>query len=134
MLRTHSLHKNALLLRALVLGLLTGLALVLVAVFSARGPLIFLPYAAMFCALAPLLARYRSQTLLARTGAAFAAFFAATLVSYVYIRFVANPGLPQITVLGVVRFVLVMGAGAVLAGAVAFLSTGDDRKTVDTAA
>ena len=126
--------QSPLLLRALVLGALTGAALVLVAVFSTRGPLMFLPYAAMFIALAPLLARYRSQTFLARSGAAFAAFLAATMVSYLYIRLFANPGVPSISILGLARFGLVVGSGVVLATAVAFVTSGDSAKRVDTAA
>jgi hypothetical protein len=118
----------------LVLGALTGAALVLVAVFSTRGPLMFLPYAAMFCALAPLLARYRSETFLARGGAAFAAFLVATVVSYLYIRLFANPGVPHISFIGLARFGLVVGSGVILAAAVTFVTSGDSPKRVGTAA
>jgi hypothetical protein len=126
--------QNPLQLRALVLGALTGAALVLVAVFSTRGPLIFLPYAAMFCALAPLLARYRSETFLARAGAVFAAFLAATVLSYLYIRLFANPGVPSFSFIGLARFGLVVGSGAVLAAAIAFVTGGDNPKHVGSAA
>jgi hypothetical protein len=126
--------RNPLVLRALVVGALTGAALVLVAVFSTRGPLIFLPYAAMFFALAPLLARYRSETFLTRTAAAFAAFLAATVVSYLYIRLFANPGPSTISLIGLARFALVVGAGAVLAVAVTFVTSGENPKQVGTAA
>ncbi len=125
MSQLREIFRSPLLLRALLLGALTGAALVLVHLFSTRGPLMFLPYAAMFAALAPLLVRYRAETFLARAAAGFAAFLAATLVSYVYVRFVANPGLPQITFIGLARFALVIGLGTVLAVAVAFL-VGDD--------
>jgi len=129
------IFRSPLLLRALVLGALTGAALVLVQVFSTRGPLIFLPYAAMFAALAPLLVRYRTEPFLARAAAGFAAFLAATFVSYVHVRFVANPGLPQISFIRLARFALVIGLGIVLAIAVAFLASDDPpTKRVGTAA
>ena len=134
MSRISSIFQNPLHLRTLVLGALTGSALVLVAVFSSRGPLMFVPYAAMFCALAPLLARYRSETFLSRTGAAFEAFLVATLVSYLYVRLFANPGVPSISVIGLARFALVVGSGAVLATAVAFVTSGDDQNGVGSAA
>jgi len=132
--RLSSIIQNPLQLRASVLGALTGSALILVAVFSSRGPLMFVPYAAMFCALAPLLARYRSETFLSRTGAAFGAFLVATVISYLYIRLFANPGVPSISVIGLVRFTLVVGSGALLAAAVAFVTGGDDQKRVGSAA
>ena len=134
MSRISSIILNPLQLRASVLGALTGSALILVAVFSSRGPLMFVPYAAMFCALAPLLARYRSETFLSRTGAAFGAFLVATVISYLYIRLFANPGVPSISVIGLVRFALVVGSGALLAAAVAFVTGGDDQKRVGSAA
>ena len=134
MSRLSSIIQNPLQLRASVLGALTGSALILVAVFSSRGPLMFVPYAAMFCALAPLLARYRSETFLSRTGAAFGAFLVATVISYLYIRLFANPGVPSISVIGLVRFALVVGSGALLAAAVAFVTGGDDQKRVGSAA
>ena len=134
MSRISSIIQNPLQLRASVLGALTGSALILVAVFSSRGPLMFVPYAAMFCALAPLLARYRSETFLSRTGAAFGAFLVATVISYLYIRLFANPGVPGISVIGLVRFALVVGSGALLAAAVAFVTGGDDQKRVGSAA
>ena len=134
MSRISSIILNPLQLRASVLGALTGSALILVAVFSSRGPLMFVPYAARFCALAPLLARYRSETFLSRTGAAFGAFLVATVISYLYIRLFANPGVPSISVIGLVRFTLVVGSGALLAAAVAFVTGGDDQKRVGSAA
>ena len=134
MSRISSIIQNPLQLRASVRGALTGSALILVAVFSSRGPLMFVPYAAMFCALAPLLARYRSETFLSRTGAAFGAFLVATAISYLYIRVFANPGVPSISVIGLVRFTLVVGSGALLAAAVAFVTGGDDQKRVGSAA
>jgi len=94
----------------------------------------FVPYAAMFSALAPLLARYRSESFLSRTGAAFGAFLVATMISYLYIRLVANPGVPSISIVGLARFALVVGSGALLAAVVAFVTGGDDQKRVGSAA
>jgi len=132
--RISSIFQNPLQLRALVLGAVTGSALVLIAAFSSRGPLMFVPYAAMFSALAPLLARYRSESFSSRTGAAFGAFLVATMISYLYIRLVANPGVPSISSVGLARFALVVGSGALLAAAVAFVTGGDDQKRVGSAA
>jgi hypothetical protein len=94
----------------------------------------FLPYAALFAALAPLLARHNSQTFLARTGSGFAAYLAATLLEYLYIRLVANPGLPHISWVGLARFGLVMGSGVLMAAAVAFLSDNSGHRTTEPAA
>ena len=116
--------RNPLFMRALVLGALTGIALILVHVFSTRGPLIFIPYAAMFAALAPLLARYR-ETFVARATAGFVAFVTATLMGYVYILAWANPGVPHLSLLGFARFAFVLSSGAILAAAVAFLVGGE---------
>jgi hypothetical protein len=126
--------QNPLLQRALVLGALSGVALILVAVFSTRGPLIFLPYAGMFGALAPLLARYRSETFVARAGAGFATFLTATMVAYGYITFFANPAGRSISFIGLAPFGLVIGCGIVLAAAVAFVTGGDSSKRAGTAA
>ena len=125
MLQPPSFLRSPFLGRALVLGALAGAALILVQVFSTRGPLVFLPYAAMFAALAPLLARHHSETFVVRATAGFAAFMTATIISYAYIRFWANPGLPHISLIGLVRFTLVIGVGIILAIAVAFV-VGDD--------
>ena len=134
MSQIRAILRSPLQLRALVLGTLTGAALVLVAVFSTRGPIMFLPYAALFFVLAPLLARYRSETFLARAGAAFAAFLAATVVSYLYIRLFANPGVPSFSFIGLARFGLVVGSGGVLATAIAFVTGGDNPNRVGSAA
>ena len=134
MSRIPSIFRNPLHLRALVLGALTGAALVLLALFSRRGPLMLVPYAAMFGALAPLLARYRSEAFWTRTGAAFGAFLVATLISYLYIRLFANPVVPSVSLIGLARFGLVVGSGALLAAAVAFVTGGDNPKRVGTAA
>jgi hypothetical protein len=106
-----------------VLGAFGGVALVLVQVFSTRGPLIFFPYIALFVALAALVARHRSQGFRARAAAAFAAFVLATAISWLYIVTVANPQpLRQPSWLGAWHFLLVFGAGAVLAAAVAYVT------------
>jgi ABC-type iron transport system FetAB permease component len=109
--------------RALVLGALGGIALVLVQVFSTRGPLIFLPYIGLFVALAALVARHRAQRFSARTVASFAAFVLSTAMSWLYVMIVANPQpLWQPSWLGVWHVMLVFGAGALLAAAVAYIT------------
>ncbi len=123
--RVRFILRSPLFLRALVLGALAGVGLILVQLFSTRGPLIFIPYAAMFAALAPLLARYRGESFVARTTAGFVAFVMATLMAYAYIVVWANPGL-HVSFIGLGRSAVVIGGGAVLAAAVAFI-VGDAR-------
>ena len=118
--------RSQLFLRALVLGALAGVGLILVQVFSTRGPLIFIPYVALFAALAPLLARYRGESFRARTTAGFAAFLTATLMGYGYILGWGNRGLPSVSLIGLTRFAAVLVSGAILAIAVAFI-VGDGR-------
>src|SRR5690349_19128219 len=100
MVRVPIILRSPLFLRALVLGALAGVGLVLVQVFSTRGPLIFIPYVVMFAALAPLLARHRDEAFVAQTTAGFAAFVTATLVAYAYVMVWANRGLPHLSLLG----------------------------------
>jgi hypothetical protein len=68
--------------RALVVGAFGGVALVLTAIFSRRGPLIFAPYAAFLAALTLLLARYPSLTYSARVAAGLAGFLVASAALY----------------------------------------------------
>lgn len=113
---------SPLLSRAMVMGALGGIALILVSMYSSRGPLVFIPYAALFVALVPLLARYSYLPFRARTWAGVSAYLTASLLLYVYIRVFADPGLPRISVLGLARFALILGIGVVLSIAATYLA------------
>jgi len=128
------MYSGPLLKRAVVLGALAGAALVLISVFSTKGPLVFVGYAALFAALAPLLARYRSEGFAARTWAGLAAFSVATLIVYVYLKIWVNPVTPHLSLLNVARFGFVFGCGAVLAAAVAYVTGDEATRTPATAA
>jgi len=120
---TLSLLKTPLAPRALVLGGSGGIALVLVMVFNTRGPLGFLPYVALLTAIAALLARHRTLRFGQRFAAAFAAFGLATLISFSYVVFFANPGSLGIPDLGgLLRFAFVAGILALLSAAAAYVT------------
>src|SRR2546423_5317296 len=74
---------NPALPRALVLGAFGGVGLVLTVVYSRRGPMIFLPYAALLAALALLLSRFGDLPYASRFVAAFTGFVIATIPAYV---------------------------------------------------
>src|SRR5262245_37638429 len=73
----------ALLLRALVIGAFGGAALVLTEVYSRRGPLIYPVYAAIFFALALLLARTTGIGFGARLLICVAAILLSTAITFV---------------------------------------------------
>src|SRR2546429_9873436 len=70
---------NPALPRALAVGAFGGVGLVLTVVYSRRGPMIFVPYAALLAALTPLLSRFGQLPYAPRFAAAFAAFPIATV-------------------------------------------------------
>jgi len=73
---------SSVLSRALVVGAFGGVGLVLTAVNSRRGPLIYPVYAALLAALAVLLARYPAVPYAGRFGVALAGFAAASAPLY----------------------------------------------------
>src|SRR2546429_5533641 len=74
---------NPALPRALAVGAFGGVGLVLTVVYSRRGPMIFVPYAALVAALTLLLSRFEQLPYAPRFAAAFAAFAIATVPVYV---------------------------------------------------
>src|SRR5437762_13585278 len=74
---------NPALPRALVLGAFGGVGLVLTVDYSRRGPMIFLPYAALLAALALLLSRFGDTPYASRFVAALTLFVIATIPAYV---------------------------------------------------
>lgn len=108
--------------RALVLGALGGVALILVSVFSRRGPLIFIPYAVLLATLAALVAR-RELAFTTRFVAVFAGFTVASLALYGYVTLFGAESASSIPVLGHAwRLGLVLGIGAILAAAVGYVT------------
>ena len=85
--------------------------------------MIFVPYVGLFAALAALVARHRSQGFRARSVASFGAFVLATAIAWLYVVLVANPQpLWQPSWVGARHLIVVFGAGAVLAAAVAYIT------------
>ncbi len=88
----HELLLNAAFPRAIVLGLLGGAALVLTVTYSRRGPMIYLPYAALLVAMGLLLSRYSQLPYTARFAAALAALLIATVPLYVAVAILSARG------------------------------------------
>ena len=124
--------------RALVVGAFGGVGLVLTAMYSRRGPLVFAPYAAFLAALTLLLARYPGLTYGVRFVAGLGSFLVASAALYVATgvladrsrrRLVAEGRLPETALYyrlplwgHVWRLGLLVGIGAVVCGAVAFVA------------
>src|SRR2546429_9085801 len=81
---------NPALPRALAVGAFGGVGLVLTVVYSRRGPMIFVPYAALLAALTLLLSRFGQLPYAPRFAAAFAAFAIATAPVYVAVGILRN--------------------------------------------
>ena len=77
-------------LRAVVLGALGGIGLVLTTLFSRRGPLIFPVYAAFLSSVAVLLAQYTGISFSFALSAAMAGFAVASGLHYVAVVIIAN--------------------------------------------
>ena len=109
---------------ALALGALGGAALIVTMMLSTRGPLIFVPYAALVLGslVAVRLAGWPEFS--RRFAAAFGAFMVATLVLYVSIGwFLGGASVFEISVLGHAwRIGFMALIGGVLSGAVAYLA------------
>lgn len=69
--------------RAIVVGVFAGAALSFTIVYSRRGPMIFVPYAALLTALTFLLSRYADLSYASRFIAALSGFVVATAAGYV---------------------------------------------------
>src|SRR5947199_10753120 len=81
---------NPALPRALAVGAFGGVGLVLTVVYSRRGPLIFVPYAALLAALTLLLSQFGPLPYAPRFAAAYAAVAMATVPVYVAVRVVGK--------------------------------------------
>src|SRR5216117_1948236 len=76
--------------RALAVGAFGGVGLVLTVVYSRRGPMIFVPYAALLAALTLLLSQFGQLPYAPRFAAAYAAFAMATVPVYVAVAYSAS--------------------------------------------
>lgn len=84
------LRFNPALPSALIVGLFGGVGLVLVRVYTRKGPLVFPVYAAMLFSLALLLSRYDALRLVPRIVAALAALALATSIAFVSVLILAS--------------------------------------------
>ena len=124
--------------RALVLGALGGIGLVLTMTYSRRGPLIYPVYAALLASLTLLLARYGHLSFGVRAVDGFAGFFFASILLYVAVgfharrqraRLIAEGRLPATSLRSSVSFLghtwrlgFLAVVGSVLSAAIAFIS------------
>ena len=126
---------NPVLARALVVGAFGGAGLLLTAIYSRRGPLIYPVYAAILTALTLLLARYADVPYSTRYNAALAGFVAASAPAYVMVSILADrqrdrlrrrgrlPAGGGVSVLGHLwRVGFLVLAGAVVSAGVAFIA------------
>ena len=107
----------------LALGVLGGAALVSTVALTARGPMIFVPYAAVILVAGCYLRLERVQPFRRRLGLVLGAFMTATLILYAFIFTFGNATVNSISLVGHVwRLGLMLGVGAVLSAAVAQLT------------
>ena len=124
--------------RALVIGAFGGVGLTLTAIYSRRGPLIYVPYAAFLAALTLLLARYSALSYTTRLTASLAGFLVASGALYATIgilagrhrrRLVAEGRLPEsalhyrLPLVGHAwRVGFLVSVGAIISAGIAFVS------------
>jgi hypothetical protein len=130
------LFANPLALRAAVVGVFGGIGLLLTSIYSRRGPLIYPVYAALLAALTMLLARYSEMSFGDRFAAALVGFTVASLMAYITVGILAKrvrdadvaegrlpPDAKGVSLLGHAwRWVALLGIGAIVSTAVAFVS------------
>ncbi len=108
---------------ALSLGLLGGGALIATVSLSTRGPLIYIPYAAIVLASAAYLRFERVQPFATRFGLSLGAFMVATILLYLFIGLFHAKTLFVISLLGHAwRLGLMLLIGSALSAAVAQLT------------
>ncbi len=109
---------------SLALGLLGGSALITTVSLTTRGPMIFLPYAAIVLATAVYLRHERVRPFVRRFSLALGTFMCASLFLYLFIGLVAARTLFAISLAGHAwRLGLMLGIGALLSAAMAQITT-----------
>ncbi len=108
--------------RALVLGVLGGIALILVTAYSTRGPLIFFPYTALLAALGALVGQ-REPAFKERFLAILSGFMVASILLYAYIAVFDASSASSISLFGHAwRLAFLMVVGALLALAISYVT------------
>jgi drug/metabolite transporter superfamily protein YnfA len=107
----------------LAFGILGGAALITAVSLSRRGPIVFLPYAAIVLVCAALLRAERVQRFGRRFALHFGAFMASSVVLYVFIGQFQAHTLTKISAQGHAwRLAVIAGIGSVVSLAVAQLT------------
>jgi hypothetical protein len=108
---------------AVALGALGGAALIVTAMLTTRGPMVFLPYAAIVVIGAIYLRREQVTPFFRRFGMALGAFMVATALFYLYIVTVAKTAAVDVSLIGHAwRIGLMLAIGSCLSAAVAQLT------------
>jgi hypothetical protein len=110
---------------ALSLGVLGGAALISTVSLTSRGPMVFVPYAALVIATALFLRVERVRPFMRRFSLALGSFMVATVALYVFIFTVANvPVIHGLAIGGHAwRLGMMLGIGSILSAAVAQLTS-----------
>ena len=128
-----ALVSNPAFTRAVVLGFLGGLSLVLVMRFSSRGALTFVPYAVLALALLALLARYQELSMAARVSAVLGGFLSCTLPGLIFVVMRSRRELSELRTVGkepkaaplgsAKSLLMVLACALIVAVAIAFISS-----------
>ncbi|MBV8518769.1 MAG: hypothetical protein JO197_15340 [Acidobacteria bacterium] len=106
-----------------MIGFIGGALIIETTRLTTRGPMIFVPYAAMLVALLGYFRATRAFSFGQRFNATFGSFMLASLMTYVYLSVVVNPHDLQLPLWANVWPVLVMiGIGAITSSVVAAAS------------
>ena len=110
---------------AVTLGILGGLALVIVTTLADRGQTIYRPYSILALSLTAMLAVSRSLTNRQRLFLFVTGFMLASLILYAYIVLWANPDALTIPLTGHLwRLGFLLGVGTLLGGSATLLTRG----------
>lgn len=111
-------------------GVLGGALLIITQALASRAPMIYLPYAAVVVLTAVWLRVDRVQPFARRWLLSLGTFMVSTIILYFYIGLRSSHTLFKISLLGHAwRLGLMLAIGAVISGAVAFLTTAPDPET-----
>ena len=109
---------------SLLVGGLGGAALVFVPLLTTKGPVIFIPYAALVLGYYFIVKRNSEISAFQRFAAGLGSFMLASLILYIYIITIANPRALFMPLWGHAwRLSLLFGIGVVINGVLTFLQT-----------